>query len=348
VALCGGCHADVDLAPDVDTEAEDEEAIACVADLTPRVEDCVHEAPDAVPLATLFGSHLATDDEFLYYASENQVFRLSMFGGAPEALTPPGSASGAIQYGGDGFLYYKHENVVQRVPKAGGDPELLVELAPNATWIVADQAILSSGTYLDSSPLYRTSLITGQTTELLPIDPEQSILDIGVEADRVLVALSHSLVAVPLARGEPRLLATGTLFGAPPLAHEGQVYFGAYFLDPDHHDLGIYRVDIDEPSTPELVLSGFPVAFVFDDDALYAHVIPQPGLGEMTQGRIVRAPLTGEDPELITGTSSWSTGPYAAPSNALVVSGCNLYLIERCTTDPPGTEGRLLTMSKVP
>jgi hypothetical protein len=347
VALGCSDRTDIELSPDEDIEEEEDEP-ECPAELTPRVEECARAAPDAVPLATLFGSHLAADDEFLYFTSENQVFRLSTLGGEPEALTPPGSASGAIQYPGDGFLYWKHDDVVLRVPKTGGEPEPLVEMAPNAIWAVADEAILSTGTYPDPSPLYRTSLITGQTTELLAVDSEQSIQDIGVEADHALVALSHSLIAVPLGGGEPQLLASGTLFGAPPLAHDGQVYFGAYFLEPDHHELGIYRVDVDEPSTPELVLSGFPVAFVFEDDALYAHIIPKPGIDEMTQGRIVRAPLSGEAPAFITDTSSWSTEPYGAPSNALIVSGCNLYFIERCTTDPPGTEARLVTMSKVP
>ncbi|NUO49340.1 MAG: hypothetical protein HOV80_10835 [Polyangiaceae bacterium] len=350
VALGASCRTDIELLPDEETEPEEEqEEPECTAELTPRVEDCARAAPDAVPIAALSSSYVVADGEFLYYASEGRVVRLSMIGGEPEALTPPDSINVGIRYIADGSLYWMQEGVVQRVPTTGGEPEPVVEIAPNAVWAIADLAILSSGPYGDPSPLYRTSLTTYETTELLAADPEQSIQEIAVDGDRALVELSNSLVAVPLGGGEPQLLASGGhMVGAPPIVRDGEVYFGARFLPPTL-ETGLYRVDLDEPSTPELFLPGFPIAFAFDDDALFAHVVPQPATNGITNGQIVRASIKGGDTAVITDTSSYAEGGVVTwSSSALVVSGCNLYFIERCISEPPTSEARLLTMSKVP
>jgi len=357
VALGCGCRTDIDLSPDEGTEPEEQEQEEpeCTADLTPRVEDCARPAaPDAVPIAQLFAYQLAADDEFLYYASEGRLFRLSMIGGEPEALTPPGAPVSPVRYVADGLLYWMHEGVVLRVPATGGAPEPVVEIIPNAVWALAGQDVIWGGPYSEPSAVYRTSSISGETTELLAEAPEESVKNITVDDDRALVTLDHSLVAIPLAGAAPQALVSGAIMvGTPPIVHDGQVYFGAGFLPPSH-EMGIYRVDIDEPSTPELFVSGFPVAFVFDDDALYAHIIPETDVSGTRNGRIVRAPLSGGDAVEITDTSSQSLatgpghGPYMVTSNALIVSGCNVYFTETCSIDPPSNEYRLVTMSKVP
>jgi hypothetical protein len=361
VALGCSARTDIDLTPDDETEPEEEEDLPeCAADLTPRVEDCARPAaPDAVPIANLFHpSLILADDEFLYYASDLRAFRLSMSGGEPEALTPPDSVSGTLKYLVDGFLYWRNDGTVLRVRTTGGEPEAVVEIIPDAVWALAGQDVIWGGPS-EPSPVYRTSSISGETTEILAEDPDEKLKIINVAAGHALVTLDHSLVAIPLAGGEPRVLAKGGMgAGTRPIVHDGLVYFGATIsmvqgeVSPE---LGpaIWRVDLEEPSKPELFLSGFAVAFAFDDDALYAHIIPENPPGGSAAGRIVRAPLSGGDALEITGTSSRSLGtgpvhgPYVTPSNALVVSGCNVYFAEPCSIEPTH-DFRLVTMSKVP
>lgn len=111
VTVLLGCSARTELAPGLDETDEDEEDEVelpeCAADLTPRVEDCARPAaPDAVPIATLSSSRIIADDDYLYFSSEGRAFRLSMSGGQPEALTPPGTVSAAIHTVAGGFLYW--------------------------------------------------------------------------------------------------------------------------------------------------------------------------------------------------------------------------------------------------
>lgn len=366
VVLGCGCRTDIDLPPDDETEPEEEEELPdCTPDLTPRVEDCARPAaPDAVPIAKVFRpSRFMTDDEFLYYASDRRAFRLSMSGGEPEPLTPPDSVRGTFKHLAGGFLYWKNEWVddgtVLRVPTTGGEPEPVVELVPDALWAPVGQDVIW-GASSEPSPVYRTSSISGETTEILAADAEDELENINVAAGHALATFAHSLVAIPLDGGEPRVLvAEVTMSGTNrPLVHDGLVYFGATILMTKGElspELGpaIWRVDLEEPSTPELVLSGFPIAFTFDD-ALYAHIIPENPSGGSATGRIVRAPLSGGDAVEITGTSSRALGtgagfgPYEIGSSALVVSGCNVYFAETCSIDPPTNDFRLVTMSKVP
>lgn len=358
VCLALGCSArtDLDRLSDEATEEEEEDLPECVAELTPRVEDCARPAaPDAVPLATLFASQIRADDEFLYYSSEGRAFRLSMSGGEPEALTPPSSVRGSIRHVAGGFLYWTEEGTVLRVRTTGGEPEPLVEIAPNAVWALAGEDIVWAGPYSEPSPVYRTSSISGETTELLSEDPDESIKNVNVEDGHALVTLAHSLVAIPLDGGEPRALLGSPgvgMVGNRAVVRDGLVYFGARFISSP--GAGIWHIDLHEPSTPERFLPGFPVSFVFDDDALYAHIIPETDVSGAKNGRIVRAPLSGGEVVEITGTSSRSLasgpgyGPYVVPSNALIVSGCNLYFTETCGIDPPSNEYRLVTMSKLP
>jgi len=348
-----GCGARVVLEDPLADDDDEHEEPECTADLEPRVEDCERESTDAVPLARLEGDgwHLAADDEFLYYISDGTVYRLAMIGGEPEALTPFGSALSDIQYA-DGFLYWMDSGVVKRVPKEGGEPEPLVELASTSTWAVAGDAILSSAPTPEPAPLYRTSWITGETSELLALDPEQFIWKIGVGDGHALVARSHGLVSVPLGGGEPQVLAgNGVGAGQPPVVHDGQVYFGSTHPQGDHSGIGLLRVDLDDPAAPELVLDGFPVAFAFADDTLYGHTIPVPEIpGEKVPGRIVRQSLAGGDPEHITDTSAYAEIGFTHSSNGLVVSGCNVYFIDKCNDNPGGhpNQFRVVTVSKVP
>ncbi len=337
VALGCGARTDLEL-------GEDEELLECTADLTPRVEDCSRAAADAAPLAKLFGWRVVADDEFLYYPSEGQIFRLAKTEGEPEALTPPKSAYGAIHLGADGLVYWVHYGAVMRVPAAGGEPEMVVdpEIAEPGVWTIAGELIVWTD-FLDAGPLFRTSLTTGETKEILAPDPSESVYALTIDGQRVLVARNNSLIAVPLDGGKPQVLPTRGGVEIPPLVRGRHVYFGAHFAT-----MGIYRVDLETPSKPELVVPGFPNAFVFDDDALYASIIPQSEGSEEVQGRIVRVPLSGGEPAFISYTDASYQGSYTGGWHPLIVSGCNLYFIDRCDADPSRREARLVTASKVP
>lgn len=238
-----------------------------------------------------------------------------------------------------------------RVAATGGEPEPWMELVPGATWVLADEHLFWAP-YSESSPVFRTSTFSGETTELFAEDPDESVKNVSVDDELVLVTLANSLAVVPVDGGEPRGLVGGaSMSGGRPAVHAGQVYFGADLLSGPGP--GIWRVDLNEPDTPELILPGFPVAFVVDDDALYAHVIPETP-EEGTNGRIVRAPLAGGEVLELSDTSSRTLstgsgfGPYQITSSALVVSGCNVYFLETCSVDPPSNEYRLVTTPKVP
>lgn len=340
VCVTLGCGARSDL-----EVGEDEEMLECMADLTPRVEDCDRPAADAAPLAKLFGSRVVADDELLYYPSEGQIFRLAMSEGEPEALTPPDSAYGNIQLGADGLLYWVYYGAVMRVPTTGGEPELVVdpEIEEPAVWTLADRFIVWTP-FIDPGPVFRTSLTTGETNELLAADPTDEIYTLGFGAERVLIERGNSLLTVPLAGGKPQVLSTRGGAAVPPIVRGRHVYFGAHFAT-----MGIYRVDLETPSTPELVVPGLPNAFAFDDDALYASIIPQCDRAEEVQGRIVRVPLSGGEPAFISYTDAFCQGGgYTGGWHPLIVSGCNVYFIDRCDADPSLREARLVTVSKVP
>lgn len=340
LALACGARTDLDA-------GEDEEILECTADLTPRVEDCARAVPGAVPLAQLLDTKIVADDDFLYYASGGQVFRLPMIGGQPEALTPPGSAYGAIQLTEDGLLYWLHEGVVMRVPRAGGEPEPVVDagIAEPSTWTIAGDVIVWSSPFLEPGPLYRTSLTTGDTKEILGADPKWVVLALAIGPERALVVRNNDLLSISLAGGEPQVLAAGGIAGIPPIVRGNEVYFGGGISQ----QAGIYRVDLETPLGPELVLPGFPNGFVFDDDVLYANIIPLSEGSDEVRGRIVRAPLSGGEPAFISYTDSFCRrGGCTAGSHPLIVAGCNVYFLDRCLADPPGRETRLVTVSKVP
>ncbi|NUO49338.1 MAG: hypothetical protein HOV80_10825 [Polyangiaceae bacterium] len=350
VALGSGCSAEIELRPEDETEPEDEEELPeCTPDLTPRVEDCARGTSDAVPVARVTGDgfHFAADQEFLYYIDDFRPVRLSMSGGEPEALTPHDSAGQDIKYA-DGFVYWTGDDVLFRVPATGGDPEPLLELEHGSHWAIAGDYILSAGPYVSPSAVYRTSMTTKETTEILAEDPEQPVWDIGVGTGRALVARMHSVVSVPLEGGEPQVLSDRGAGGLqPPFEHDGQAYYVGSAPLGGNLATGTVRVDIDKPSTPELFMPGYGLAYAVDDDALYAHIIPQPTGGEMNRSRVVRAPFSGEEPAFVTYTSSTSGSGWNAWSNGLVVSGCNVYFIEKCDDGDPN-ELRIVTTSKVP
>ncbi|NUO49339.1 MAG: hypothetical protein HOV80_10830 [Polyangiaceae bacterium] len=354
VALACSARTDIDPKPGEETEEEEdeEELPDCTPVLEPRVEDCNRAAGDAVPLARLVGDgmHLAADDEFLYYASESRVFRLSMLGGEPEALTPGNSAGQDIKYA-DGFVYWTEDDVLYRVPATGGEAEALLELAQGSTWAVAGDAIFSAGPYVEPSAIHRTSIATGDTTEILAVEPEQGVASIGIQGGLVLVSRANSLVSIPVDGGEPRPLHTsGGASVGPAIVHGTDIYFQGRFPISDHaYASGILRVDIDQPSGYEVFLRGWVPAFAIDDDALYADLVPEPdGSGGKTHGRLVRAPLSGKAPAHLTDTSSYCQIGCTASPNGLIVSGCNVYFTDRCTDASRPSEYRIVTTSKVP
>lgn len=352
VAGCGA-RTDLDLASSEDSP--EYEPVCSEQQPAARVPDCARATPSAVPLARLArdpGSdsfdgvdsfHLATDGEAIFYVSEGRVFRTPMADGITEALTPPGSADGWVRYA-DGFVYWEDDDVVQRVPARGGLVEPLVEVPPTAIWAVAGDAILSTGAANQPSPLYRTSLTTGETTEIIAEDPDQPIRSMRVDGDRVLVMYSDSLVTVPVTGGDVEVLASMSMSGGePPIANEAYVYFGAMTF-PTH---GLYRILRDKPSAPELFLPGFPVSVALAGDDVFANVVPNLEDGEEeTIGELMRAPVRGGDPEHITFTDARRTPSFIANSTAgLLVAECTLYVIEECT-DEPINEYRLVALRR--
>lgn len=320
-----------------------------------RVPDCARATPSAVPLARLVrgpgsdGSdgvdsfHLATDGESIFYISEGRVFRTPIADEITEALTPPGSADGWVRYA-DGFVYWEGDDVVQRVPAQGGMVEPLVNIPPTAIWVVAGDAILSSGPANQPSPLYRTSLTSGETTEIIAEDPDQFIRSMRVDGDHVLIAYSDSLVTIPVTGGDVEtLVAMSTSGGEPPIADEAYIYFSALTFPT----IGLYRARRDGPSTPELFLPGFPVSVALAGDDVFANVVPNLEDGEEeTVGELMRAPVGGGDPEHITFTDARRTPSFITNSTAgLVVSDCTIYLIEICT-DQPTYEYRLVALPR--
>jgi hypothetical protein len=222
--------------------------------------------------------------------------------------------------------------------------EPLVDVPPTAIWAVAGDAIVSSGPANEPSPLYRTSLTTGETTEIIAEDPDQFIKSMRVDGDHVLVAYSDGLVTVAVTGGDVEALTSMSMSGGePPIADEAHVYFGALTFPT----LGLYRIPRDKPSAPELFLPGFPVSVALAGDDVFANVVPnlEDGAKE-TVGELVRAPVGGGAPEHITFTDARRTPSFIANSTAgLVVSDCTLYVIELCT-DEPTDEYRLVALPR--
>ncbi|UQA56961.1 hypothetical protein [Polyangium aurulentum] len=338
-----GCGGRIDFEP---ASSEGGHGGVCIEQqpATP-VPDCTRATPSAIPIARLFDGtdafHLATDGESLYYVSEGRVFRMSMTDRVPEALTPQGTFGVQVTYA-DGFVYWQNLDGVHRVPAEGGLVEPLVELPFSATWAVAGDAILSSGPSGHPSPLYRTSLTTDETTEIIAEDPVQFISRMHVDGDRVLVRYSNRLVAVPATGGDVEVLASMFMVGAePPRVDETHIYFGAR----PGSTAGLHRIPRDGSSAPELFLRGTPIAVAFAGDSIFANVVPNLENGEEeTIGELVRAPLDGGAPEHITFTDARGK-PYSISlgTGGLVVSDCTLYFIERCSDE---TELRLVALPR--
>lgn len=66
--------------------------------------------------------------------------------------------------------------------------------------------------------------------------------------------------------------------------------------------------------------------------------------GEGTRGRLLRAPLAGGAPALLTETSAKGQLGFEVSSNGLVASGCNVYFIDRCS-EVPGGEFRIVAIA---
>ena len=205
-----------------------------------RVDDCVR-AGGGVPIARVRGGDplsLASDGASLFYMSDGRVLALPLAAGAARPLTAKRLGGRDVQYA-SGFVYWAHDDTVYRVASSGGEPEALVELASGAKWVVAGDAILSGGLPSDPSPLFRSSLTTGETTEILPPHEGQPIRSLRVAGDRVLVESGQRLLSMSVFGGDERLV--------------------------DDDAPSAWDPPIDE-SDAELVESGLPASMVVDDD----------------------------------------------------------------------------------
>jgi hypothetical protein len=343
VALClstAACDSEVARVPDAPDDVLSAEPEA-------RVGDCVRTA-DGVPIAILSGADpfsLATDGASLFYMSDGRIFSIALAGGAAKPLIPNGFVGGDVKYA-DGFVYWLHDDTVYRVTSSGGEPEPLVELGAAAEWDIAGDAILSTAARsAEPSPLFRSSLTTGETTEILPLDESNPIRRLRVVGNRVLVGSDSRLLSISVFGGDEQLLADTTMSGVdPPLASGDSIYFGAH----DKADHFVARASSSDSGEPQRLATGFAVSMVADDEALFVSSIPvpQPGAGE-TSGELVRVPLDGGAPQRLSAMPTWASSGFAILSAGLVVDDANVYFIEGCTEGKPN-EFRLVAVSKQP
>lgn len=310
---------------------------------SPRVDDCERRTPDAVPLARIAllpeggggdPFHLASDEDHLYFASEGRIWRVAKASGAPEPLTPPGSAGGRVQLAG-GSVFWSRDGEVFRAPAGGGDPEL-IGTAPGE-WTISGQDLVTTGPALQSAPVVRTPFGGGPSQEILPADPEQYVRHLVPVGDGILVQRSRDLVLVP-ASGAPLPLAEASVTTAgPPVVEGGFAYFGAD--DPLTTGLkpALLRVAMGGGDATEMLLDGFPVAFAVAGDTLYANVVLRLS-GEVFVGALVRLPQSGGALTAMATTnargkasSPASSGIYGHETGGLEADADHVYFIETCT-----------------
>ena len=313
-----------------------------------RVDDC-ERVGDGVALARLSGSgdpgSLATDGESLFFLSEGQLFSLPLTEGDAEPLTDEGASGSDVKYS-DGFVYWLNGDTVYRVATSGGEPEALIELAVGAAWAVAGDAILSTnGSTEPPSIVFRSSLTTGEISEMVTAEEGDVIRRLHVEGDRVLVASDHKLLRLSVFGGDEQLLAEGTLSSwEGPAVFDEQVYFGAH----DKADFYLARVPQDGSETFERVVSGYVVSTAFDDEAVYVYAIPSPLTGsEPTTAELLRVPLDGGPSQRLSALPSEASVGFVIRSAGLVVDEDFAYFIDECT-DTKGAEFRVVAIAKQP
>lgn len=343
-SLAAGCGARSSLDDD-DTAGAD----------MPRVDDCVRQAPHAVPLARIAplpeggGAdpfHLSSDEDHLYFASEGRIWRVAKASGAPQALTPAGSAGGRVMVGG-GSVFWSKDGQVFRAPVGGGDPEL-VGTAPGV-WTISGQDLVTAGPANEPAPVIRTPFGGGSSQEILPLDPEQFIRQLAPVGDGVLVQRSRDLVLIP-ASGVPLQLAEGGVMSGGDLAEGGGfVYFGA--IDADDFSAGpaLLRVAAGGGDASVRLLDGFVMDLALVDDTLYANVVLRRP-GDVFVGVVVRLPSSGGAFTAMAKTDAWapdsspgSMPVYGQDAGGLAADDDHVYLIQHCTEVLP-PEYRLVSL----
>jgi hypothetical protein len=311
---------------------------------TPRVADCVRRTPEAVPLARIAplpgggGAdpfHFTSDQGFLYFASEGRIWRVAKASGAPQPLTPSGSAGGRVVVRG-GSVFWSKGGDVFRVPSGGGDPEP-IGAAPGP-WTISGQDLVTAGPEQEPAPVIRTPFTGGPSQEILPADPQQFVDALVPVHDGVLVQRSQDLVLIP-ASGAPLQLAEATAAGGPPVADGGFVYFGAEepVISGPSLGPGLQRVAVGGGAAPEILLDGFPVALAIAGDTLYAHVVLRRP-DDVFVGALVHLPKSGGAPTAMATTDSSGKAPspsspaiYSAKTGGLEADAGHVYFIEVCT-----------------
>lgn len=334
---------------------------------TPRVADCGRWTPEAVPLGRLHGRsdpfHFSSDDVYLYFVSEDRVWRVAKASGAPEALTPPGFA-GISLLAAEGSLFWRSDDgSVYRAPLAGGDPEVIG--TAQGKWTIAAGALVTAGLPNKSAPVVRTPLDGGPVTEILPADPPGFVTGLTAVDGGVLVQRSSDVVLVPV-NGAPVTVAKVSAAGASaPVTDGGLVYFGGIWGLVGKPALG--RAAPGEASAPAVVLEGSSDAFAIAGDTVYARIVlpdapthtSSPDLPDappgslIRQGNLVRAPKAGGTPTVMTTTDSVTVvssdaggdvvGVLAYTTSGLAVDEAHVYFVELCT-DRKDPEYRLVSL----
>ena len=312
-----------------------------------RVDDC-ERVGDGVALARLERGDprsLATDGESLFFLSEGQLLSLPLAGGAAEPLTNGAAVGRDVKYS-DGFVYWLDDNTVHRVATSGGEPEALGELAVGAAWAVAGDAILSTnGSTEPPTIVFRSSLTTGEISEIATAEEGDAIRRLHVEGDRVLVASDRKLLSLSVFGGDEQFLAEGTLADWDgPAVFDEQVYFGAH----EKSDYYLARVPQDGSGPFEPVVSGFVVSTAFDDEAVYVYAIPNALTGSgPTAAELLRVPLDGGPSQRLSALPSEGSGGFVIRSAGLVVDEDFAYFIDECA-DTDATEFRVVAIAKQP
>lgn len=334
---------------------------------TPRVDDCERWTPEAVPLGRLHAGsdpwHFSSDDDYLYFLSEERLWRVAKASGAPEALTPPGFPGTGL-LAAEGSLFWRNKDgSIYRAPLAGGDPEV-IGTAPGM-WTIAAGALVTAGLPNKPAPVVRTPLDGGPVTEILPADPPGFVHGLTAVDGGVLVQRSSDVVLVPVNGAPVTVAKVSAAGGSAPVTDGGLVYFSAR-LGPAPKPT-LVRAAPGEASAPAVVLEGWSDAFAIAGDTVYARIVlpdapthaSSPDLPDappgtlIRQGNLVRAPKAGGTPTVMTTTDSFSAasadapegavGVFGAATSGLAVDEAHVYFVELCT-DRKGPEYRLVSL----
>lgn len=334
---------------------------------TPRVVDCERWTPEAVPLGRLHAGsdpwHFSSDDDYLYFISEERVWRVAKASGAPDALTPPGFPGSGLLAAEGGLFWRNKDGSIYRVPLAGGDPEV-IGTAPGM-WTIAAGALVTAGLPNQPAPVVRTPLDGGPVTEILPADPPGSVMGLTAVDGGVLVQRSGDVVLVPVNGAPVTVAKVSASGGSAPVMDGSLVYFSAS-LSPDPKPT-LLRAAPGE--APAVVLEGWSDAIAIAGDTVYARIVlpgapthesspdmPDAPPGSLfRQGNLVRAPKAGGTPTVMTTTDSFNLtssdvggafgGVFGDATSGLAVDEAHVYFVELCTDRKgKGPEYRLVSL----